>query len=238
LLKISLRGREYLSNPTSFLMSEDHKFDDISAANIIQNKSQGILDKTLMNILVGLRKQVAGESEVPPYAVFQEYSLEDMCLKYPITQEELININGVGEGKAKRYGYKFLSLIKLYVEENQILRPDDLVVKSTGINSALKLFLIQSIDRKLPLQDIASAKRMDMGKLLTEMETIVFAGTRLYIDYCFEELLDEDQQEELYDYFIEAESDSIKDAYDEFDGDYEEEDLRLYRLKFMSEIAN
>ena len=161
-----------------------------------------------------------------------------MCLKYPITQEELININGVGEGKAKRYGDKFLSLIKLYVEENQILRPDDLVVKSTGINSALKLFLIQSIDRKLPLQDIASAKRMDMGKLLTEMETIVFAGTRLYIDYCFEELLDEDQQEELYDYFIEAESDSIKDAYDEFDGDYEEEDLRLYRLKFMSEIAN
>ena len=238
LLKITLRGREYLSNPTSFLMSEDHKFDDISAANIIQNKSRGVLDKTLMNILVGLRKQVAGESEVPPYAVFQEYSLEDMCLKYPITQEELININGVGEGKAKRYGYKFLSLIKLYVEENQILRPDDLVVKSTGINSALKLFLIQSIDRKLPLQDIASAKRMDMGKLLTEMETIVFAGTRLYIDYCFEELLDEDQQEELYDYFIEAESDSIKDAYDEFDGDYEEEDLRLYRLKFMSEIAN
>ena len=238
LLKITSRGREYLSNPISFLMSEDHRFDDISAVNIIQNKLQGILDKTLMNILVGLRKQVASESEVPPYAVFQEYSLEDMCLKYPITQEELININGVGEGKAKRYGDKFLSLIKLYVEENQILRPDDLVVKSTGINSALKLFLIQSIDRKLPLQDIALAKRMDMGKLLTEMETIVFAGTRLYIDYCFEELLDEDQQEELYDYFIEAESDSIKDAYDEFDGDYEEEDLRLYRLKFMSEIAN
>ena len=238
LLKITSRGREYLSNPISFLMSEDHKFDDISAANIIQNKSKGIFDKTLMKILVGLRKQVASESEVPPYAVFQEYSLEDMCLKYPITQEELININGVGEGKAKRYGDKFLSLIKLYVEENQILRPDDLVVKSTGINSALKLFLIQSIDRKLPLQDIALAKRMDMGKLLTEMETIVFAGTRLYIDYCFEELLDEDQQEELYDYFMEAESDSIKDAYDEFDGDYEEDDLRLYRLKFMSEIAN
>ena len=137
LLKITSRGREYLSNSVSFLMSEDHKFDDISTANIIQNKSQGILDQRLMNMLVGLRKQVASENEVPPYAVFQEYSLKDMCLKYPITQEELININGVGEGKAKRYGDKFLSLIISYVEENKILRPDDLVVKSTGINSAL-----------------------------------------------------------------------------------------------------
>ncbi|MGY8918718.1 MAG: RecQ family ATP-dependent DNA helicase, partial [Flavobacteriales bacterium] len=228
LLRLTARGKEYLSNPKSFMMTEDHKYDSLPTKNIIKNKSQGILDIELMHLLVGLRKDVASASEVPPYAVFQEYSLEDMCFKYPITQEELININGVGEGKAKRYGDKFLVLINSYVKENKILRPDDLVVKSTGINSALKLFLIQSIDRKLPLEDIASAKGMNMEKLIAEMETIVFSGTRLSIGYCFEDLLDEDQQEELYNYFIEAESDSIKAAYDQFDGDYEEEDLRLY----------
>jgi len=161
-----------------------------------------------------------------------------MCLKYPITQEELVNINGVGEGKAKRYGKKFLELIQNYIEENQILRPDDLVVKSTGINSSLKLFLIQSIDRKLPFEDIAAAKGMEMDYLISQMETIVFAGTKLNIDYYLEDLFDEDQMEELYDYFIESESDSIEQALDEFEGDYEEEELRLYRMKFMSEIAN
>jgi ATP-dependent DNA helicase RecQ len=161
-----------------------------------------------------------------------------MCLKYPISSEELVTINGVGEGKAKRYGDQFIDLISQYVEENEITRPDDLVVKSTGINSALKLFLIQSIDRKLPLEDIADAKGMSMEKLVSEMETIVFAGTRLNIDYYLEDLFDEDQLEELYDYFIESDSDSISEATETFDGDYEEEELRLYRLKFMSEIAN
>jgi len=150
----------------------------------------------------------------------------------------LVNINGVGEGKAKRYGKKFLELIQNYIEENQILRPDDLVVKSTGINSSLKLFLIQSVDRKLPFEDIASAKGMEINKLISQMETIVFAGTKLNIDYYLEDLFDEDQMEELYDYFIESESDSIEEALDEFEGDYEEEELRLYRIKFMSEIAN
>jgi ATP-dependent DNA helicase RecQ len=150
----------------------------------------------------------------------------------------LVNINGVGEGKAKRYGKKFLELIQNYIEENQILRPDDLVVKSTGINSSLKLFLIQSIDRKLPFEDIAAAKGMEMDYLISQMETIVFAGTKLNIDYYLEDLFDEDQMEELYDYFIESESDSIEQALDEFEGDYEEEELRLYRMKFMSEIAN
>ena len=161
-----------------------------------------------------------------------------MCLKYPISSEELVTINGVGEGKAKRYGDQFINLISQYVEENEITRPDDLVVKSTGINSALKLYLIQSIDRKLPLEDIADAKGMSIEKLVSEMETIVFAGTRLNIDYYLEDLFDEDQLEELYDYFIESDSDSIPEATAAFDGDYEEEELRLYRLKFMSEIAN
>ncbi len=238
LLRVTSRGKTFHSSPESFLMTEDHKYDTLPSVNIIQNKSQGVLDSTLMKLLVSLRKDIAKANQVPPYAVFQEYSLEDMCLKYPIDHEEMVNINGVGEGKAKRYGSKFLELINSYVEENQIARPHDLIVKSTGVNSSLKLYLIQNIDRKLPLEDIASAKGMDMEKLITEMETIVFAGTRLNIDYCIEDLFDEDQIEELYEYFIAAESDSIKAAFDEFDGDYDDEELRLYRLKFMSEIAN
>ena len=191
-----------------------------------------------MKLLIRLRKEVALSSEIPPYAVFQEYSLEDMCLKYPIIEEELVNINGVGEGKAKRYGGKFLELIQRYIEENQIIRADDLVVKSTGINSSLKLYLIQSVDRKLPFEDIAAAKGMDMEKLISEIETIVFSGTKLNIDYYLEDVFDDDQLEELYDYYIESKSDSIDSAMKEFDGDYEEEELRLYRIKFLSEIAN
>lgn len=238
LIRITTRGKAFLDQPESFMMTEDHKFVGQENVPIQPVKSRGVLDKTLMQLLLNLRKQVAEANEVPPYAVFQENSLEEMCLKYPISSEELVTINGVGEGKAKRYGDQFINLISQYVEENEITRPDDLVVKSTGINSALKLYLIQSIDRKLPLEDIADAKGMSMEKLVSEMETIVFAGTRLNIDYYLEDLFDEDQLEELYDYFIESDSDSISEATAAFDGDYEEEELRLYRLKFMSEIAN
>jgi ATP-dependent DNA helicase RecQ len=238
LIRITTRGKAFLDQPESFMMTEDHKFVGQENVPIQPVKSQGVLDKTLMQLLLNLRKQVAEANEVPPYAVFQENSLEEMCLKYPISSEELVTINGVGEGKAKRYGDQFINLISQYVEENEITRPDDLVVKSTGINSALKLYLIQSIDRKLPLEDIADAKGMSMEKLVSEMETIVFAGTRLNIDYYLEDLFDDDQLEELYDYFIESDSDSISEAIAAFDGDYEEEELRLYRLKFMSEIAN
>jgi len=238
LIRITTRGKAFLDQPESFMMTEDHKFVGQENVPIQPVKSQGVLDKTLMQLLLNLRKQVAEANEVPPYAVFQENSLEEMCLKYPISSEELVTINGVGEGKAKRYGDQFINLISQYVEENEITRPDDLVVKSTGINSALKLYLIQSIDRKLPLEDIADAKGMSMEKLVSEIETIVFAGTRLNIDYYLEDLFDDDQLEELYDYFIESDSDSISEAIAAFDGDYEEEELRLYRLKFMSEIAN
>jgi len=237
IIRITEKGKIFLKNPESFKMTEDHKYGEKDTQVVASAKTSGI-DTVLMKLLVGLRKQVAQSNEIPPYAVFQEYSLEDMCLKYPISEDELVNINGVGEGKAKRYGKKFIELIKNYVEEHQILRPEDLVVKSTGINSSLKLFLIQSVDRKLTLEDIADAKGMKMSKLISEMETIVFAGTKLNIDYYLEELFDEDQMEELYDYFIESESDSLEKAMDEFDGDYEEEELRLYRIKFMSEIAN
>lgn len=237
IIRITDKGRNFLNSPQSFKMTEDHKYDQVENRQGISTNTSGT-DTVLMKLLFGLRKKIAAANQIPPYAVFQEYSLEDMCLKYPITEEELVNINGVGEGKAKRYGAKFLELITQYVEENQILRPDDLVVKSTGVNSSLKLFLIQSVDRKLTLEDISAAKGMEMDKLISEMETIVFAGTKLNIDYYLEDLFDEDQLEELYDYFISSDSDSLDKAMEEFDGEYEEEELRLYRIKFMSEIAN
>jgi len=237
-IRVSSRGHEFIQNPVSFTMAEDHSYEESDEVTLVKARGQGDTDQVLMRLLVQLRKEVAKANNVPPYAVFQEYSLQDICLKYPLTFDELVNINGVGEGKAKRYGSQFIDLINRYVIENEIIRPDDLVVKSTGINSSLKLYLIQSIDRKLPLEDIASAKGMKMEELINEMETIVFAGTRLNINYFLEDIFDDDQVEELYDYFIDAETDSLNSALDAFDGDYEEEELRLYRIKFLSEIAN
>ena len=161
-----------------------------------------------------------------------------MALKYPITLDELSNVHGVGEGKAKKYGASFVKLIADYVEENDIIRPDDFIVKSTGSNSALKLYIIQSVDRKLALTDIANAKGLDMPDFIKEMEAIVYSGTKLNINYWIDEVLDEEQQEELHEYFLEAETDQIEEAMDEFDGDYDVEELRLYRIKFISEVAN
>ena len=238
LIRVTSRGKEFLKNGDSFMMTEDHQYDLNNEGAITTPSVQNKSDQKLMQQLIPLRKTTAQKFNVPPYAVFQEYSLEDMCLKYPITLLELVNINGVGEGKAKKYGEPFVKLIDEYVKENEIIRVEDLIVKSTGIKSALKLYLIQSIDRKLSFDDIASSKGMKMDELLHEMETIVFAGTKLNIDYWIEEIFDEDQLEELYDYFMEAETDDIKEAIDAFEGDFEEEDIRLYRLKFISEIAN
>ena len=237
ILFLSDKGKAYIASPHPFNMTKDHDHEK----NILQSqipKAGGVTDKELMVLLKSLRKEIAIKNDIPPFAVFQAYSLEDMALKYPIRMEELININGVGEGKAKRFGQPFIDLIDRYTKEKEITRPEDLIVKSTGINSALKLYLIQSIDRKLPLDDIAAAKGMDMNKLIGEMETIVYAGTKLNINYWIEELLDEDQEEELHEYFMEAESDKIALAIEEFEGDYEEEEIRLYRMKFISEVAN
>ena len=236
-VKITEKGREFNKSPSSFLMTEDHDFAAHRNA-LSSNKNDTVADENLLKLLKGLRKNVADKAGVPPYTVFQENSLQDMSFKYPITQEELKNMNGVGEGKALKYGKKFLELIQSYVEENGILRPNDLIVKSTGANSTLKLYMIQSVDRKLPLDDIAAAKGMSMMKFVKEMETIVFSGTKLNISYWVDELLDEDQQEELYEYFMESETDAIATALEEFDGEYEEEEIRLYRIKFMSEVAN
>ena len=221
------------------MMSEDHEYNDKEDEMIVTSaKSSAIADEVLMAMLKDLRKKVAKKLGVPPFVVFQDPSLEDMALKYPISISELGNIHGVGEGKAKKYGKEFAELIARYVEENDIVRPDDLVVKSTGANSANKLYIIQNIDRKLPLNDIAAAKGLDMDALLKEMEMIVYSGTKLNIKYWIDEILDDDQQEEIFDYFMESESDSIKNALKEFDGDYDTEELRLMRIKFISEVAN
>ena len=191
-----------------------------------------------MMMLKDLRKRVGKRLGVPPFVVFQDPSLEDMTLKYPTSIEDLYNVHGVGDGKAKKYGKEFIDLIARYVEENDIIRPDDLVVKSTGINSALKLFIIQNTDKKIPLIDIAKAKGLTMEELTKVLESIVYSGTKVNIDYCLGNMLDEDQQEEIHEYFIEASSDNIEAAMEEFDGEYDIEELRLMRIKFISEVAN
>ncbi|MEY2693063.1 MAG: ATP-dependent helicase RecQ [Bacteroidota bacterium] len=239
ILKVSEKGLEYLENPTSFMMSEDHEYNETEDEAIVTAaKSTGTADEALMSMLRDLRKKVAKNLGVPPFVVFQDPSLEDMALKYPISIEELTNTHGVGEGKAKKYGTEFVTLIARYVQDNDIIRPDDLVVKSTGANSTNKLYIIQNIDRKLSLDDIASAKGMNMDTLIKEMEQIVYSGTKLNINYWIDDLLDEDQQEEIHAYFMECETDSIEDALKEFDGEYDLDELRFMRIKFISEVAN
>jgi ATP-dependent DNA helicase RecQ len=239
IVKITTKGLDFINNPASFMMSEDHEYNEIGDEAIVTAaKSSGAVDEVLMDMLRDLRKKVAKKLGVPPFVVFQEPSLEDMALKYPISQLELINIHGVGEGKAKKYGADFIALINRYVEENDIVRPDDLVVKSTGTNSVNKLYIIQNIDRKLSLDDIAKAKGLTMDALIKEMEQIVYSGTKLNIKYWVDDMLDDDQQEEIHDYFMESVTDKIEDALKEFEGDYDIDELRFMRIKFISEVAN
>jgi ATP-dependent DNA helicase RecQ len=240
-IKLKDAGRDFIANPESFMMTEDHIFDGAQEDGSVVTAAKGanaVADATLMRMLKDLRKKNAKKLGVPPFVVFQDPSLEDMALKYPVTIAELGNVHGVGDGKAKKYGKDFVALIAQYVEDNDITRPDDLVVKSTGSNSANKLYIIQNVDRKLPLDDIASSKGMSMGDFIKEMEAIVYSGTKLNITYWVDDILDEDQQEEIHDYFMESSTDSISDAIEEFDGDYDDEELRLYRIKFISEVAN
>ncbi|WP_299185768.1 ATP-dependent DNA helicase RecQ [uncultured Aquimarina sp.] len=241
-IRITPEGRKFIESPVSFMMTEDHVYDQTKDDSIITaakaGGKAGGTDDRLVGMLKDLRKTVAKKLGVPPFVVFQDPSLEDMALKYPISIEELGNVHGVGEGKAKKYGKEFVALISKYVDENDIMRPDDFVVKSTGANSGLKLYIIQNVDRKLPLDDIAAAKGMDMPEFIKEMEAIVYSGTKLNITYWIDEILDEDQQEEIHEYFIEAENDKIDTAIEEFDGDYDDEELRLYRIKFISDVAN
>lgn len=239
-IKLTSEGLSYLKTPSSFMMTEDHSYKEANDDSVITSQKSGgnVADEQLFKLLKNERKKVADKLKLPPFVIFQDPSLEDMALKYPITLDELSNVHGVGEGKAKKYGASFVKLIADYVEENDIIRPDDFIVKSTGSNSALKLYIIQSVDRKLALTDIANAKGLDMPDFIKEMEAIVYSGTKLNINYWIDEVLDEEQQEELHEYFLEAETDQIEEAMDEFDGDYDVEELRLYRIKFISEVAN
>jgi ATP-dependent DNA helicase RecQ len=236
IIKLTEKGIDFIDNPVSFMMAEDHDYSD-DKPQVNANKSGGS-DAKLLKMLKDLRKKVSKKKQVPPFVIFQDPSLDDMALKYPITLDELSNVHGVGDSKARKFGKPFVELIERYVEENDIIRPDDLIVKSTGANSANKLYIIQNVDRMLPLDDIADSKGMDMSELIKEMEAIVYSGTKLNISYWIDEMLDEEQQEEIHEYFLEAETDSIDDAIEEFDGDYEDEELRLYRIKFISEVAN
>jgi ATP-dependent DNA helicase RecQ len=238
-LKFTDRGRAFLANPEPFTLLKQHDFsladDDES---IIAGGKGGAFDETLYDLLTDLRKSLSKQHNIPPFVIFQEPSLKDMCLQYPITIEELTNVQGVGTGKAQRYGLPFIDLIKNYVEENDIDRPQDLVMKSLVNKSGLKVQLIQNIDRKLPLEDIGRAQGKSMDEVIEEIEAIVSSGTRVNINYYIDEILDPENQEEIFDYFSEAETDDLTTAYHELDGDYSEEELRLMRIKFMSEMAN
>jgi ATP-dependent DNA helicase RecQ len=236
-LKLNDISLNYLNEPTDFYISENHKYDSKKTISI-SSVSKPINDKDLFKILVSERKRIAKHKNIPPYVIFQESSLEEMSLKYPINNEELRNINGVGEGKAKKFGDSFLKIISDYVKENEITRPEDLIIKTSGLNSSLKMFLIQSIDRKIPIEDIASNKGLDLNDIIKELETIVFSGTKINIDYMINDFFEEEQQEELYEFFIETESDDINIAIEEFQDEYEESDLRLYRLKFINDVSN
>ncbi|MCC7521766.1 MAG: RecQ family ATP-dependent DNA helicase [Flavobacteriaceae bacterium] len=239
-LKLTSRGLEYIEHPVSFMMTEDHSYEMNDDDSIMSSGGVGggAADENLMKMLKDLQKKVAKKHGVPPYAVFQETSLEDMALKYPINLDELSNVFGVGEGKAKKFGAEFVDLIARYVEENEIIRPDDLIVKSTGTNSVLKLFIIQNTDRKIPLEDIARSKGIELEELIEEMQRIVYSGTKLKMDYIVDEILDEDQQQEIFEYFMESDNDKIETAMKEFKGEYEEDELRLMRIKFISDVAN
>lgn len=238
-LKISQKGHDFIKNPSSLHMVEPKVYSDPkSDAVIAAGKGFGAADENLYKILKDLVKEVAHEEDLPPYVIFSEPSLEDMATRYPITMEELTNITGVGQGKAEKFGQVFLDTIQDYVEENEIERPDDMVVKSVVNKSGLKVYIIQSIDRKMPLEDIASAKGKEVDDILGEIENIVISGTKVDLDYILEELLDEDYQQEIIDYFRDTEVDSIEDAVEEFDGVYSEEELRMMRIKFLSIMGN
>jgi ATP-dependent DNA helicase RecQ len=243
ILKVTRDGKEFIKKPFTIMLAKDHDYenpddDDFEAAKSTGPKGSGT-DSTLFSMLKDLRKAISKKENLPPFVIFQDPSLEDMAIQYPIKAEELTQIVGVGTGKATKYGEPFLKLIRQYVEENEIVRPNDMVVKSVVNKSGLKVYIIQSVDRKLPLEDIAYAKSLTMDELLHEIESIVASGTRIDIGYYINEYVDEYHQEEIYDYFHEAESDSIEKALLELgESEYSEEEIRLMRIKFMSEIGN
>ena len=239
LLKITPDGKKYLKNPKSFKIVEDRDFDEEENEEMpMRAGGTVVVDPALFSMLKDLRKKVSKKHGLPPYVIFQDPSLEAMATTYPITIEELRNIPGVGEGKAKRYGQEFVDLIRRHVEENEIERPEDMRVRTVANKSKMKVSIIQSIDRKVALDDIAVAKGIEFDELLDEVESIVYSGTKLNIDYFLEEVLDEDKVDDIYEYFKESETDDIEEAIDELGDEYTEEEIRLVRLKFISEMGN
>lgn len=238
-LKVTPQGKEFLKVPYSFKLVKPHDYSDVDDGDVmLPQRSSGATDETLFAILKDLRKSIAKQKGFPPFVLFQDPSLEDMATRYPITIEELTAISGVGQGKAEKFGHEFIEVIAKYVEENEIDRPMDMVVKSVANKSALKVYIVQSIDRKIDLEDIADAKGISMEELLNELEIIVQSGTKLNLDYYINEQIDEADQEEVFDYFMEASSDSLDDAMAEFDDAFSEEEMRLLRIKFFSNVAN
>ena len=239
ILKLTAKGRKFMKKPESFMVSEDNEFEDDDEEVVSRSGGgTGVTDPALFNALLDLRKKMSKNLNVPPYVIFQDPSLEAMATMYPVSIEELQNIPGVGAGKAKRYGKEFCDLIRQHCEEHEIERPEDLRVRTVANKSKLKVSIIQSIDRKVALDDIASAKGIDFNELLDEIEAIVYSGTKLNIDYFLDEAMDEDHLLDIYDYFKESETDSLAVAMDELGDDYTEEEVRLVRIKFISEMAN
>ena len=238
LLKITPLGQEFAQHPQSFKIVEDNEFNDYNEEVAIKGGASCAVDPELYAILKDLRKKIAKKHELPPYVIFQDPSLEAMATTYPITMEELQNITGVGAGKAKRYGAEFIKIIKTHVDENEIERPEDLRVRSVANKSKVKISIIQGIDRKIPLDELASSKGLEYSEILDEIEAIVYSGTKINIDYFIDEVMDEDHLDDIFEYFRESESDGIKEAIQELGPEYSEEDIRLVRIKFLSELGN
>ena len=238
LLKVTKAGHAFLKNPVSFKIVKDVDFDEVEEEVPMKGGASCAVDPELYSILKDLRKKIAKRLELPPYVIFQDPSLEAMATTYPITIEELQNIPGVGEGKAKRYGEEFVKVINAHVEENEIERPEDLRVRTVANKSKLKVSIIQAIDRKIALDELAESKGLEFGELLDEIEAIVYSGTKINIDYFLHEIMDDEHIDDIFDYFKESESDSLEDAIEEFGMEYSEEEIRLIRIKFLSEMGN
>lgn len=238
LLRLTSSGKRFIEHPQSFKVVADNDFVDDPETEIIKAGASCAADTELYSILKDLRRKIAKQFGLPPYVIFQDPSLEAMATTYPISIEELQNISGVGAGKAKRYGAEFVKVIKRHVEENEIDRPEDLRVRSVPGKNSTKPFIISSIDRKIPLPEIAKAKGLDIPELLDQIEQIVYSGTKINIDYYINEIMDPDSQAELFDYFKEEQSDDLSLAFRELGEDYTEEEIRLLRIKFISEMGN
>ena len=236
-VKLTPKGKDFYLNPKKFYVSRDNDFTKTFKINNESNKVS-VVDSELMKKLITLRKEIAKNKSLPPYAIFQEFSLEDMTYKYPTSLDEFKNINGVGDGKVIKFGFQFVELIKKHIKENNIIKSDEIILRTSGSKSSKKLSLIQNIDKKIPLDELSESRGIEFNILLSELESIVFSGTKLDIDYYVDDILDDEQQEELNEYFLESESEDIKFALEEFDEQYDEDELRIYRIKFINDVSN